>query len=71
MSSDSRGVLRITGSVCVLLDWEHERRALVRALRELGVPLLVIVVTQEPITDREPWLRVIEPGKLAEGLARL
>lgn len=62
---------QLTGSVCVLLKWEHERRALVRALRELGVPLLVIVVTQEPITDREPWLRMIEPGKLAEGLARL
>jgi uncharacterized protein (DUF58 family) len=62
---------QLTGSVCVLLDWEHERRALVRALRELGVPLLAIVVTQEPIADREPWLRVIEPGKLAEGLARL
>ena len=62
---------QLTGSVCVLLKWDDERRAFVRALRELGVPLLVIVVTQESIAERESWLRVIVPGQVAEGLAQL
>ena len=62
---------QLTGSVCVLLAWDEARREFVRELRAMGVPLLVIVVTREALVDREPWLHLIAPGKVAEGLAGL
>lgn len=62
---------QLTGSICVLLAWDDARREFIRALRTLGVPVMVLVVTADPIADREPWLRVIAPGKVAEGLATL
>jgi len=64
-----RGLL--TGSICVLLAWDEPRREFIRMLRTLGVPVLALVVTADPVNDREPWLRVITPGKVAEGLAAL
>ncbi len=64
-----RGLL--TGSICILLAWDDARREFIRVLRALGVPVLVLVVSAEPIEAREPWLHVIAPGKVAEGLARL
>ena len=64
-----RGML--TGSLCVLLAWDKARREFIRELQMLGVPVLVLLVTSEPPTDRPAWLRVIEPGKVQEGLARL
>ena len=64
-----RGLL--TGGVCVLLAWDDARREFVRALRALGVPVLVLVVSADEIKEREPWLHVITPGKVAQGLAGL
>jgi hypothetical protein len=64
-----RGLL--TGGVCVLLAWDEARREFIRTLRALGVPVLVWMVTTETITQREPWLRVITPGKVMESLAGL
>jgi uncharacterized protein (DUF58 family) len=61
----------LTGSICILLAWDDERAGFIRVLRTLGVPVLVLVVTGAPVTEREPWLHVIEPGKVQEGLARL
>jgi hypothetical protein len=43
----------------------------VRVLHTLGVPLRVLVVSAEPVAQREPWLHVITPGKVQEGLAEL
>ena len=64
-----RGML--TGAICVLLGWDDARRDFIRKLQMLGVPVLVLVVTSEPMTERAPWLRVIEPGKVQAGLATL
>jgi uncharacterized protein (DUF58 family) len=61
----------LTGSIVILLAWDDERAEFIRALRTLGVPVLVLVVTSMPIAERAPWLHVIEPGKVQEGLARL
>ena len=62
---------QLTGSICVLLAWDDARREFIRDLQKSGVPLLVLLVTKEPPEDRPPWLRVIEPGKVLEGLAQL
>lgn len=64
-----RGLL--TGSICILLAWDETRREFIRMLRALGVPVMVLVVSAEPIAEREPWLHVITPGKAQEGLASL
>jgi uncharacterized protein (DUF58 family) len=61
----------LTGSICILLAWDDARIAFVRALRTLGVPVLVLVISSAPVAQRESWLHVIEPGKVQEGLARL
>jgi uncharacterized protein (DUF58 family) len=61
----------LSGSICVLLAWDEERRDFIRALQRLGVPALALVVTSDRVDEREPWLHVIPPGKVAEGLARL
>ena len=64
-----RGML--TGSICILLAWDDTRREFIRLLRALGVPVMVLVVSADAIADREPWLHVITPDKVAEGLAAL
>ncbi|MBI4204156.1 MAG: DUF58 domain-containing protein [Betaproteobacteria bacterium] len=61
----------LTGGICLLLAWDDARTGFIRALRALGLPLLVIVVTAAPATERAPWLHFIEPGKVQEGLAHL
>ena len=64
-----RGML--TGSICVLLAWDKARSEFIRELQMLGVPVLALLVTSEPPAEHPAWLRVIEPGKVREGLARL
>jgi uncharacterized protein (DUF58 family) len=64
-----RGML--TGSICVLLAWDDARSEFIRELQLLGVPVLALLVTSTPPADRPAWLRVIEPGKVQAGLARL
>jgi uncharacterized protein (DUF58 family) len=61
----------LTGSICILLAWDDARREFIRMLRTLGVPVLALVVTTETVEERAPWLRVIAPGKVQEGLAAL
>jgi uncharacterized protein (DUF58 family) len=67
----SRGAL--SGCVCVLLGFDDERRALVRELRALGVPVAAAVIADagrlpDDVCAREGLTR-LEPGRLAEGLA--
>jgi uncharacterized protein (DUF58 family) len=71
----------LSGAICVLLGWDEERRALVEALQARGVPALALVVTDGgglpaaagpaagPDADGAP--RVLEVGRIAEGLAAL
>ncbi len=61
----------LTGCICILLAWDEPRAEFARRLRALGVPLLALVVTAESISERLPWLHVLEPGRIQEGLARL
>jgi uncharacterized protein (DUF58 family) len=70
----------VSGCIFVLLNWDKERRELVRKVRSLGVPMLVLVVVEpgeeqpslrEPDPDRPDRFFVLECGKIEEGLARL
>lgn len=70
----------MSGCICVFLAWNTERQELVRQLRLLGVPVLALVVVEPgsakeikpgPLRDEPDAFRVIEVGKVEEGLARI
>jgi uncharacterized protein (DUF58 family) len=60
-----------SGAICVLLAWDAPRRDLVTRLRALGVPTLVLLVTDGPGDAEEPGVHRLEVGRVAEGLAGL
>ena len=61
----------LSGCILILLSWNEARQALVRALQQSGLPLVVLVVSERDIEAAPAWLRVLVPGKIQEGLARL
>jgi len=61
----------LSGCILILLAWDEARQALVRALQHSGLPLKVLVVSERDIEAAPGWLRVLVPGKIQEGLARL
>ncbi len=66
----------LSSCICVLLDWNQERRDLIERLRAIGVPVLALVVTADGQVPGAPdsgggdvhWLSA---DKLQEGLGRL
>jgi len=68
-----------TGCICVFLQWDESRRQLVRQLRAMDLPVLVLIIggqgTDEmdpgPMRDCPERFRPLEVGKVKEGLARL
>ena len=69
----------VSGCICVLQRWDGARQNLVKKMRELGVPLLVLVVIppggnklDAGVMREEPDnFHVLETGRVAEGLAKL
>jgi len=64
----------LSGLVCVLVAWDDARRALVDHLRALGVPCLMLLVSEDARLDAElaaAGVRRLAPGRIAEDLARL
>lgn len=65
----------LSGCIAVLLSWDDERRALVRALRGSGVPVLPLVVmaagVPAPIEPPDGPVRFLEAGRIAAGLGEL
>ena len=72
----------LSGSICILLDWDEERREFVAHLRSLGVPVKVLVVIEALNVNREDFdlgpmkdipenFHLLEVGKIEEGLARI
>ena len=70
----------VSGCVCIFLAWNAERQEFVRKLKVLGVPLLVLVIVGPgekkeldpgPMRDEPQQFRVLECGKIEEGLAAL
>ncbi|MFH2201593.1 MAG: DUF58 domain-containing protein [Elusimicrobiota bacterium] len=68
----SRRHAALSGCISVLLAWDEERRAFIRRLGALGVPVLAVVVAEpvDPPID-EPGVHRLEVGRIAEGLAAL
>jgi hypothetical protein len=69
----------ISGCICVLLDWDEPRQAMVASLRDRGISLLVLLITEPGVPAPEPGVlsnepgsfKVLESGKIAEGLRSL
>jgi len=69
-----------SGCVCVFLAWDQPRRELVKKLKILGTPLLVLLVVEPgrahdldpgPMRDAPQRFCVVEVGAVREGLAAL
>ena len=70
----------VSGCVCVFLAWDEPRQRLVRALRAMGLPLRVFVVTEAeppgtlppgPMADRPREFHQLRVGRVGEALAQL
>ncbi len=70
----------LSGSICILLSWDEERKKFVDYLNRLGIPLLVMVITDDkspypldpgPMRGNPENFRNLKVGKIQEGLAKL
>jgi len=70
----------LSSCVCVLLAWDDERRALVESLRRSGVPVLVLLLSDDdaahalepgPMADQPERFKVLSARRLAVELAAL
>jgi len=67
----------VSGAICVFISWDEQRREFVKKIQAMGVPLLVLVVTEPNARDLDAdgltpdVFRQIEVGKAAEALATL
>jgi uncharacterized protein (DUF58 family) len=70
----------LSGCICILLSWDEERKIFIRKLETMGVPVIVLVVTEHPISqsigsDSDGWeprrFTNLRPGRIEAGLAQL
>ncbi len=63
----------LTGCILILLDWDKPRRELVDELNALGLPMLVLVICDNPegIRSDVPWLHLLKVGEIEQGLQKL
>lgn len=75
-----RHASQVSGCVCVLIEWDDERKAFVRRMLAMQVPVLVILIVADGAAERpDPGpmsacpdrFRVIPMDRLKEGLASL
>lgn len=70
----------LSSCICILLEWNDERKQLVANLKELGIPMIVLVVGElgfvetldpGPMKDQPHFFHTLEAGRIEEGLAKL
>jgi uncharacterized protein (DUF58 family) len=72
-------VSMVSGCICVFQKWDDSRRGLVKKLRVLGVPVVVLVIARPnepkpdagPLRDEPESFHVLEIGKIEETLSNL
>ena len=70
----------VSGCICVLLAWDSERQRFVKKLKALGMPVLVLIITEPgtgqglelgPMADEPERFHVLDAGRIEQGLAAL
>jgi uncharacterized protein (DUF58 family) len=70
----------VSGCICVLLAWDQARQDLVKKLKALDVPVLVLLVVEEggaksvdpgPLPGGQVRFYVLESGRIEEDLAKI
>ena len=70
----------LASCICILLSWDEERKKFIDHLKAIGVPVLVLVITDannplalnpESMKDRPENFHTLEVGKIQGGLASL
>lgn len=65
----------LSSCICVLVEWNEERRVLLRTLRLHGLDVTALLVRPPKATGPMPtssdFVHIIDPDAVAEGLARL
>ena len=66
-------IARMSSSILVLVAWDGERRALAESLLAAGLEVraLLVCAPEGLPQDAPPWLRVLHPGAIEAGLARV
>ncbi len=70
----------VSGCICVLLNWDEQRRTFLKKLKSLNVPVLTLLVVESGQAeafekrigqDRPEHFHILEAGRVQEGLTRL
>jgi uncharacterized protein (DUF58 family) len=70
----------VSGVIAVLLNWDHERQGLIKKIRSLGVPVLVLILTTPTLAntieagvmkDDPEHFHVLTLGEIEAGLQKL
>ncbi len=64
----------LSGCVCVLLNWEFSRQHLVQLLKNAGIPLLVVVISETELeidSEKFPEVHVLPLDAIGEKLDKL
>ena len=71
----------LSGCICILLDWDEERKTLVRYLQSLGIPALILVIqgerglsmelTQDVVNSSHHQIQILKLGQIQAGLMEL
>lgn len=71
-------VAAVVGCICVLLTWDKQRQDFIQKLRQLGLPTLVLIITERnkgrlivPSEVEVDRFHVLEVGQIEQGLANL
>ena len=56
----------LSGCLCVFVAWDEQRREFVRHLKEMGVPLMVFVITEAGAPRLEPGPMLAEPERFRQ-----
>ena len=72
-------IAAVSGCICVLQRWDEPRQHLIKLLRSLGVPLLVLVLARPgepkpepgPMSDDPASFHVLQTGQIEQQLAAL
>lgn len=61
----------LSGCICILLAWDAARRQMLEEMRQLGLPLLVLLVAELPPADCPLWVHRLRPGQIEQDLGAL